>query len=154
MYSCFMILLTWPPWIYSVPNIGGCYSLPRAEVRGALYTTPIGLRARLISSPSNLRLIFSGSYIHFIVPPSFLPSLPILTSISLWFLQPSILHHLHWCMPRYYPYDIQSGLLPPSTQEPHYWTPLRRQTPAHDRTSLNVLCDLVLTADNIHPDLI
>ena len=41
------LLLTWPPFIDSVLNIGGWSSLPRAYARGALGTVPIGLRATL-----------------------------------------------------------------------------------------------------------
>ena len=63
-----ILFLTWPPWIPSVPNIGGWYSLPGAEARGALGTVPSGLRATLITSLPNPRLIFSGSYIHSSLP--------------------------------------------------------------------------------------
>ena len=40
-------LLTWPPCIYSMLDVGGWNSLPGAEVRGKLYTVPSGLSATL-----------------------------------------------------------------------------------------------------------
>ena len=44
-------------------------------------------------------------------------------------------------------------MLPPSLQDPHPRPPLRRQTQFHYRTSFNLLCNCVLEAGDIHPDI-
>ena len=53
-------LLTWYPRSPSMPSIGGWYSLPVTEARGALGAVPSGLRATLNNYLSSLHLIFSG----------------------------------------------------------------------------------------------
>ena len=147
----FISILTWPPWISSMTNIRGWNSLPGAEARGALGTIPIGLRATLITSPSNLCLLWFGPYTHLL---SLLLYFHIPLYLSLQFICPRLLPHRRCCMPRSYTSDIQIRLLPPSPQEFHSQPPLHRQTQVYDRKSQNLLCNPVLAAVDIHPNII
>ena len=84
-----LYLLNWPTLIYSVHNIRGWNYLPGSDARGALGTFHIGLCATLINYLSNICLIFSGYYSHFILLPSisyslsiYYSSLPVSSPIS------------------------------------------------------------------------
>ena len=85
-------LLTWPPRIASMLNIGGWSSLPREEANGTLGTVPNGLRAALylpLARPLSKRLWL---FYHIISSPSSFPTLLSFSLFLRFFLLPPLLH--------------------------------------------------------------
>ena len=107
-------LLTWSPCSTRMINIEGWRSLPESEARGAVCTSPSGLRATLYLHPTRLppkRLWF---VYHIMTSTSSKPILPSL-SLRLQFFLPRLLTPPRFCLPHPYYQDIQGGLLPPFT---------------------------------------
>ena len=101
-WKILLSLLTLPPCITSMLNIGGWDYLPRAEARGSLVTVPIVLRATLCL----IRQISIWlSLVFLVISVSLLPYLPILLSLSLSFqlLHSRLPPHLVFFMPLSYP---------------------------------------------------